>query len=453
MQVVADVLGGGIDLVGDAGGQFADGFELLGHGQLAFQGLAFADVEDDLEKAQLAPALGRDHGLDDRQDAAVGTRQAHFLIEDVALGQHRAGRQGPAFGVAPDDVAAALADEFLPGAAAQLLGHGIDVLHHLAARVNDEDAGPDAGQDAAQHFLLVAQVLFHPLAVGDVGGDADNALGHAGGVLEPGPVEDQMALAAPGVLQGHLELLHPALGEDLPVALGQVVADLVGKDRPGRQALGAFDGDAEKGGKGAVDADVVAGGVLDVDGIDGGVHEAFEHGQPFAHVLAALAGGPVQGHGQDRAGHGQGEQGGRPQVGQGGQKGRVAALGQTHGGQPAHPPVAQDAFGRFQSARGRRQHPGHGPGRRGLQGTDDMPQGRKLPGQPVGNPGPGRGQHHARAVVVSAVHASYRLMGWVFGTLPDTRPQWRRRSSVIWRPTPGSRPGRSPRPRPPDRPG
>ena len=35
--VVADILGGGVDLVGDSGGQLSDGFQLLGLRQLGFQ--------------------------------------------------------------------------------------------------------------------------------------------------------------------------------------------------------------------------------------------------------------------------------------------------------------------------------------------------------------------------------------------------------------------------------
>ena len=176
MQVVADVLGRGVDLVGDAGGELAYGFEFLGHSQLAFQGLARAGVEDDLEKPQLSPAHGRDHGLDHRHGAAVRTGQAHVLVDEIALGQD-AHRDFAPLAIAPVDDVAELADEFLPGAAAQFLGHGVDVLDDPGLGIDDEDGGLNAGQDTAQHLLFVAQVLFHLLAVGDVRGHADDAPG------------------------------------------------------------------------------------------------------------------------------------------------------------------------------------------------------------------------------------------------------------------------------------
>ena len=128
-------------------------------------------------------------------------------------------------------------------------------------------------------------------------------LGPARRVVEPGPVEHQMAFASRGVLQEDLERLHAAAGQDIPVLFGQERPHLVGKDLAGGQPQGALDGNAEEGLEGPVDADVVAVGILDVNGVDRGVHEAFLKGKLLGQLRFDLPpGGDVLGHGQQALG-------------------------------------------------------------------------------------------------------------------------------------------------------
>ena len=81
VRVVADELGGGIDLVSDASGQVPDRLQLLCLGKLALEQLAISNIRSQKEKSYAVPR-DAEHGVNRNPEKAVfaiGTPEGHII--------------------------------------------------------------------------------------------------------------------------------------------------------------------------------------------------------------------------------------------------------------------------------------------------------------------------------------------------------------------------------------
>ena len=259
-DVVADVLGGRVDLVGDAGGQMADGFQFLGLAKLDFHQppfllrlFLFGDVVAKRDQFRRAPgiiAFVEEIPIDCALVSGLGG-QDHFIILHWAVAEeaqeffHLA-----AFRAGIKQAPPVLADDFIGRAAGVFADGGVD-KGGPARRGDAGDHGGGALDDFVNIISLLPQVLLGFFVLGDlelerlVGSlQGLRALGHeflqafevAFGLVEQIPFFGQGVGQLP-----HLQHLKGLFEHQEPVGVAEALDDVM----PGKIGVGGADDDLQ----------------------------------------------------------------------------------------------------------------------------------------------------------------------------------------------------------------